>query len=155
GVVQKAHAGQEQLFSWSSGIVSWLRDVLHLQPERLLEKLTESFAAGLQFLAGGLGTVFVGAVDAVGSLALTLFILYSVLRDGEGMVEDALVLVPTESVADARHLLDHIASVARAVVVGTLGTAAIQGTLVGLAFAVTKLPFAVVFGVVAALVSVL
>ena len=52
-------------------------------------------------------------------------------------------------------LARQIGSVTRAVVVGTLVTALIQGTLVGIAFAVVGFPSPLVFGVIAAAASLL
>ena len=51
-------------------------------------------------------------------------------------------------------LLDHLSSVTRALVLGTLLTAVVQGALLGTGFAIVGLPSPVVFGVLSALASV-
>jgi predicted PurR-regulated permease PerM len=52
-------------------------------------------------------------------------------------------------------LLERTAAVTRASVLGSMATAAVQGTLVGLAFLIAGLPSPVVFGVIAAFLSLL
>ena len=51
-------------------------------------------------------------------------------------------------------LLDHLSSVTRALVLGTLLTAAVQGVLLGTGFAIVGLPSPVVFGSAGCLASV-
>src|SRR5262249_9766662 len=64
------------------------------------------------------------------------------------MVERAIELVPLDP--DRRvQLVDHLSAVTRAVVFGSLITALVQGALVGVGFALTRLPSPVVFGVLA------
>jgi predicted PurR-regulated permease PerM len=90
-------------------------------------------------------------VEALGtlvSLVITLFLLFFFLRDGEEIVQRALRLVPLGGERRA-HLVDHLSAVTRAVVLGSLITAVVQGTLVGVAFALARLPSPVVFGVLA------
>jgi predicted PurR-regulated permease PerM len=53
-----------------------------------------------------------------------------------------------------QRLVHHMKTVTRAVVFGTIATAVLQGTLVGIGFAIAGLPSPVVFGVVAAVLSV-
>jgi len=106
----------------------------------------------LQALVSMSGSFFVGALGAVVGLAMTLFLLFFFLRDGEDMVRKALLLIPLD--ADRKgHLVEHLAAVTQAVVLGALLTAVIQGTLVGVGFVLVRLPSPVVFGVLAAVVS--
>jgi predicted PurR-regulated permease PerM len=124
-------------------------DVANLRA-RAVEGLTEA----LEFLVTRLGTVFVGALGAVTGVALSLVVLFFVLRDGERMVSTLLGLVPLDD-ARKRRLFTHIGLVARGLVLGSLATAAAQGALVGVAFALVGLPSPVVFGVLSAVASVL
>jgi predicted PurR-regulated permease PerM len=57
--------------------------------------------------------------------------------------------------ARKQELFEYLGAVTRAVVLGTLLTALLQGTLVGIGFAIVDLPSPVVFGVVAAIVALL
>src|SRR5450432_564375 len=78
-----------------------------------------------------------------------LFLLFFLLRDGAAMLHAALGLVPVPASRKAA-LVAHIGSVTRAVVFGTLVTAAVQGISVGVGFALVGLPSPIVFGALAA-----
>lgn len=108
----------------------------------------------LQILVATSGSFFAGALGALVDLGLTLFVVFFFLRDGEEMMQRFLLLIPLEEERKAR-LVEHLAAVTRAVVAGALLTGIIQGTLVGLSFAIVGLPSPVVFGVLAAVASLL
>lgn len=108
-------------------------------------------AAGEQFAQSALsmgGSLFASALGLVVATVVALFVLFFFLRDGERMVARAMGLVPLDDARKTR-LLVHLASVTRAVVLGSLVVALVQGTLVGAGFALAGLPSPVVFGVVA------
>lgn len=98
------------------------------------------------------GKVVLGAVSTLTAFAIMLVILFFGLRDGAGMAQRAGELVPWPS-GTRRHLIQHLDEVLRAIVIGTLVTATIQGVLVGVAFAVLGLPGPVVFGALAGLLA--
>jgi predicted PurR-regulated permease PerM len=79
---------------------------------------------------------------------MMLFLLFFFLRDGEEMVQRTLSLVPMP-VERKGVLIKHLSAVTRAVVFGSLLTAVVQGTLVGISFALVRLPSPVVFGALA------
>jgi predicted PurR-regulated permease PerM len=108
----------------------------------------------LEFLAARGGTLVLGAFGFLLDLALTLFVLFFFLRDGADAVArlDRVVPLPEER---KNALARQLASVTRAVVLGTLVTAVVQGTLVGIGFAVVGFPSPVVFGAIAAALSLL
>ncbi|MGH7405953.1 MAG: AI-2E family transporter [Candidatus Methylomirabilales bacterium] len=108
----------------------------------------------LQILVTTSGSFFAGALRGFVDLVLTLFLFFFFLRDGEEMAQRLLLLIPLEAERKAR-LVEHLAAVTRAVVVGLLVTSIVQGTLVGIAFVIIGLPSPVVFGVLAAVVSLL
>jgi predicted PurR-regulated permease PerM len=99
------------------------------------------------------GQVFLGALGTVANFTVMLFVLFFFLRDGERIAEAALRLVPLEEPRKQR-LLHHMQGVTRAVVFGTAATALLQGLLVGIGFVIAGLPSPVVFGVLAAVLSV-
>jgi predicted PurR-regulated permease PerM len=70
------------------------------------------------------------------------------------MVTRARALIPLDEERKER-LFRQIAGVARAIVLGTVMTALVQGVLVGIGFAIADLPSPVVFGVLAAFLSML
>ena len=96
------------------------------------------------------GKLALGALGTLVSFAIMLVVLFFGLRDGQGICRRAGELVPWPAVT-RRHLAHHLDGVLRALVFGTLITSAIQGVLVGIAFAVLGLPGPVVFGALAGL----
>ncbi len=109
----------------------------------------EQFAQSVLAMGGSLVASLIGLVVAV---VVALFVLFFFLRDGEQMVGRAMVLVPLDE-RRKTHLLDHLAGVTRAVVLGSLVVALVQGTLIGIGFALAGVPSPVVFGVLAVVAS--
>ena len=108
----------------------------------------------LEFLIAHLKGVVLGVVALVASLLLMLFILYFFFRDGDHIARDFLASIPAREDRKAK-LVEYISQVTRAVVFGSLVTAIVQGALVGIAFAVCGLASPAVFGVLAAIASLL
>jgi predicted PurR-regulated permease PerM len=108
----------------------------------------------LEFLIAHLKGVVLGVVGLFASLLLMLFILYFFFRDGDHIARDFLASIPAPEDRKAK-LVEYISQVTRAVVFGSLVTAIVQGTLVGIAFAVCGLASPAVFGVLAAIASLL
>lgn len=129
-------------------------DFTSLSPQQILHSASEAAQGALQQVASLGGTVLVGAVNIITQFALTMFMLFFALRDGKGMLERGIRLVP---MAPARKtdLAATLGGVTRAVVLGTLVTAAVQGTLLGIGFAISGMPSPLVFGAVGALASLI
>ncbi len=108
----------------------------------------------LDFALANTKVLLLGALGLLGSLFLMLFILYFFFRDGEEIAGEFLRILPTEPSRKAR-LVEHLSSVTKAVVYGSLLTSLVQGAMIGLAFEVCGLPSPVVFGVLAAILSLL
>jgi predicted PurR-regulated permease PerM len=133
-------------------IVGWAGSMAPISAEQ-----TEAwFVSAAKTLVGALvsmsGAFVVGALGTLVAAVVTLFLLFFFLRDGEEMVAALRSLIPLDAERQA-HLLGHLAAVTRAVVFGSLLTAFVQGMLVGLAFAVVRLPSPVVFGALAMLAA--
>jgi predicted PurR-regulated permease PerM len=88
------------------------------------------------------------------AFAIMLFLLFFFLRDGDTMLTRARRLIPLTEERKER-LFRQLGGVTRAIVVGTSVTALLEGVLVGIGFAIASLPSPVVFGVLAALLSML
>jgi predicted PurR-regulated permease PerM len=108
----------------------------------------------LQLAASWGGSFFVGALGSVLAFAIMLFLLFFFLRDGDVMMMRARRLIPIAEERKER-LFNQLGAVTRAIVFGTTVTALLQGFLVGVGFAIVGLPSPVVFGVLAALLSLL
>jgi predicted PurR-regulated permease PerM len=125
---------------------------LPLSAERVQAWVLDGGQGVLRSLAVASGAIFAGAVGAVVQFLLMLFLLFFFLRDGAEMVRRAVRLIPMDPGRKAT-LLGHLAAVTRAVVLGTLLTAVAQGVLMGVGFAIVRLPSPVVFGVLTGVAS--
>ncbi len=114
------------------------------------------FVSGAQNLLKGAaavgGTFAIGVVGTLVSFFLMLFLLFFLLRDGQTMVMHLMRLVPMDAERRGR-LLHYLGDVTQAVIFGHALTAVIQGTLVGIGFAIAGLPSPVVFAVFAAIAA--
>jgi predicted PurR-regulated permease PerM len=137
-----------------SGAMDWAEAVAPIKAEQVQAWIVSAARTLVQHLVSLSGSFVVGALGALVAVAATLFLLFFFLRDGEEIVRKAMSLTPMEEARRA-HLVDHVAAVTRAVVFGALLTALIQGMLVGIVFALVRLPSPVVFGALAALASLL
>ncbi len=130
------------------------KEFTSLSKEQILEQANDAAQTVLQQLASLGGTVVLGAFSVVTQFGLTMFLLFFFLRDGREMLERGIHLVPL-SQERKNELSKSLGGVTRGVVVGTLVTAAVQGTLVGIGFAIAGLPSPLVFGAVGAVASLI
>ncbi len=133
-------------------LVALLGEFTSLSKEQLLAHAADAAQAALQQLASLGGSVVLGAFSVVSKFLLTVFLLFFFVRDGQRMLSLAVRLVPMPTQRKER-LLAEMGGVTKAVVLGTLVTAAVQGTLLGVGFAIAGLPSPLVFGAVGALAS--
>jgi len=131
-----------------------LQDKVPVTTEQIQAWLVGGLTNAVQFLAASGRSAFVGALGAVIAFGLTLFLLYFFFRDGDDFAREIILLIPMES-GRRKRLVDHVSSVTRAVVLGSLVTALAQGTSIGFGFWIAGLPSPVVFGVLAAVCALL
>ncbi len=98
------------------------------------------------------GSFAIGVVGTLVSFFLMLFLLFFFLRDGHSMLMHLMRLVPMDPERRGR-LLHYLSDVSMAVIFGHALTAVIQGSLVGMGFAIAGLPSPVVFAVFAAIAA--
>jgi predicted PurR-regulated permease PerM len=127
-------------------VLSWLGTDLSITVEQVEGWLLSGAQSALKAAAALGGNVAIGVVGTLVGFFLMLFLLFFLLRDGEQMLRQLLRLIPMPS-ARRTELRDYLSNVTRAVVFGHALTAVIQGTLVGIGFAIAGLPSPVVFGV--------
>lgn len=130
------------------------KEFTSLSKEQILDQANDAAQTVLQQLASLGGTVVLGAFNVITQFALTMFLLFFFLRDGREMLERGIHLVPL-SVERKQDLSASLGGVTRGVVVGTLVTALVQGSLIGIGFAIAGLPSPLVFGAVGALASLI
>jgi len=136
------------------GALHFVQDRIPVTAEQIQEWLVGSLRAIVQFLLMRSRAVFLGALGMVVGLCLMLFLLYFFFRDGDQFAARIVRLIPVEEQRKKR-LMDYLASVTRAVVLGSVLTALAQGAMIGLGFWIAGLSSPVVFGVLAAVCALL
>lgn len=135
-------------------LLGWAEQNLGITVTQVRGWVGEATRNLLQFLASASGQLFLGALGTVVGLCLTIFLMFFFIRDGATMLVKVRELVPLPP-EKRQALFEHLGAVTRAVVFGTGLTALIQGALVGVAFLIVQLPSPIVFGTIAALLSLL
>lgn len=150
-------------------LAAWLDPAQHPRIAALAERFTalggpdinaiQDFMRGnvqqwVGALAGMSGHLFLNAAGMVLRFCLMLFILFFVLRDGAAWFGRLAQLLPLEP-QRREQLFTRLGKVTRAVVYGCGVTAAVQGLLVGIGFAIAGVSGPVVFGVLAAVSALL
>lgn len=133
--------------------LDWLDENVQVSATHVQAWLVQGSKSLFEQLASLGGTAFLGAVGTVLAFTVMLFLLFFFIRDGRSIAKGGASLVPLTP-ERREELADRLATVTRAVVRGTVLTALIQGFLLGIGFAVVGLPAPVVFGVLAAVLSV-
>jgi predicted PurR-regulated permease PerM len=141
-------------FPWIAHANDWLQAHTGISAAQVQSWLVSGTQQVLQRAAGFGGSFFLGALDSLFGFAIMLFLLFFFLRDGDEMMARARALIPLDDDRKDR-LFDQLSNVTRAIMFGTSVTALAQGFLVGVGFAIAGLPSPVVFGVLAALLSLL
>jgi len=135
-------------------LVAWVRDNASVTASQVEGWVTDSVESVLKNAASWGGDIALGVFGTLVGFFIMLFLLFFFLRDGRGIVEGVTRLVPAEPARRAK-LLKYLGDVTRAVVFGSVATALIQGIIVGIGFALVRLPGAVIWGVAATLAAFL
>jgi predicted PurR-regulated permease PerM len=135
-------------------LLRWIRDNTPVSTQQLQEWATAAAENTLRSAARVGGDLLAGALGTVTGFFLMLFLLFFLLRDGIALLDRMTTLVPLEN-ARRDSLLRLVGSTTRAVVLGTVVTAMLQGALIAIGFAIAGLPSPIVFGVIAALLALL
>src|ERR1700685_1119927 len=143
-----------QQFPWIARINTWLQEHADISAEQVQDWLLSGTREVAQRAAGWGGSLFLGALGSLLAFAIMLFLLFFFLRDGDEMIARGRRLIPMAEERKER-LFTQLGAVTRAIVFGTTVTAILQGLFLGIGFAIVGLPSPVVFGVLAALLSLL
>lgn len=143
-----------QQFPWIARVNSWLQAHADISAEQVQSWLVSATRDVMQRAASWGGSFFLGALGSLLAFAIMLFLLFFFLRDGDAMIGRARRLIPMAEDRKER-LFTQLGAVTRAIVFGTTVTAMLQGLMLGVGFAIAGLPSPVVFGVLAALLSLL
>ena len=126
---------------------------LTVELAELYDVYREPITSGLQGLATGAIDIVGGIPELLIGLTITLFVLFSLLRDGDRLVAWVRRVVPIQAEVQAE-LLDELDRLMWASVVGNVAVAAIQAVLLGVGLYLLELP-AVAFLTVATFVLAL
>ena len=143
-----------QQFPWIARINVWLAAHTEISAQQVQAWLVSSSREALKRAASFGGGFFLGALGSLVDFAIMLFLLFFFLRDGDTMLARGRRLIPLNEERKER-LFRQLSDVTRAIVIGTSVTAIMEGVLIGIGFTVASLPSPVVFGVLAALLSML
>ncbi len=135
-------------------IVRWVSEMTSVSPDEAQRSIIQAGERFLQGLVGLTGSFFASVLAGLLAIILTLFLLFFMLRDGEAVVARLVDLVPLDTGRKSR-LVAHLSAVTKAVVLGSLVTAIVQGALIGVGFAIAGLPSPIVFAVVSMLASLI
>lgn len=135
-------------------VIAQITETLDIEAAEIAGFLVSIGQTLLRYAANLGSQLVIGALNTTLSFLLMLFLLFFMLRDGRHMLQRVSNLLPIDG-AHREQLFTLLATTTRAVVYGSGLTALIQGALTGIGFALTGLPSPVVFGVLAALFSLL
>jgi predicted PurR-regulated permease PerM len=134
--------------------VEWVQENTTISAAEVQGWLTNGLQAILKRAASMGGSVALNVFGTLIGFFLMIFMLFFLLRDGGTILEQSVRLVPVEQ-ARRTQLLKYLGEVTRAVIFGSTATAVLQGVIVGVGFAIVKLPSPVVFGVLATIAAFL
>jgi len=143
-----------QQFPVFARINLWLAAHTSISAEQVQGWIVSGTRDFLQRAASLSGSFFLGALSSLFAIAVTLFLLFYFLSDGDQMINRARKLIPMEEDYKQR-LFAQLSGVTRAIVFGTSLTALLQGLVLGIGFSIASLPSPVVFGVLGALIAML
>lgn len=126
--------------------------ITSLSKEEILQQASDAAQAGLQQLASTGGSLVLGAFSTITQFLFTLFLLFFFLRDGQQMLQRGIRLIPMTP-ARKVDLAGHLGAVTRGVVLGTLATALVQGSLLGIGFGIAGISSPLVFAGIGAMAS--
>jgi predicted PurR-regulated permease PerM len=131
--------GDLRSFPRVASALDWIGSHAGLQPDEVEAKARELGVRASTFVAERSGALVLGIFDAVLSFAMTLFLLFFFLRDGDALASGALALIPISTAARAEmrgSLSGMLGSIFRGSLLGALA----QGALGGLGWWIAGLP---------------
>jgi predicted PurR-regulated permease PerM len=123
-------------------------------PEGIVFDINEKASDFISYVSSNITSIFSSTVSAFFSFILMLLIIFYFLKDGERWKKSIIVLSPLEDKDDEK-IITQLAQAINAVMKGYLFIALIQGSLVGLGFWIFNIPNPALWGMVAAVSSLL
>jgi predicted PurR-regulated permease PerM len=134
--------------------VQWMRENAPVTAEQVQGWIMDGTQTVLKSAASMGGSLALGIMGSLVGFVMMLFLLFFLIRDGRIMLRRLIGFIPLEP-RPRSQLIAYLGDVTRAVVFGSVATALIQGTFVGIGWALAGLPSPVVFAVLATIASFL
>lgn len=115
---------------------------------------TQAFDRSAGFIAAKLGAVLGGSFNALTQLAIMLFLLFYLYRDGDSGIGVLHSIVPLTK-EETDQLFSRLVNTVRATVMGHILVSMIQGVAAGVTFALLGVPGASLLGVITAVFAML
>lgn len=160
GVYERVASGQISVTDQLESVEAMLPQLtqraeeLGVDLDRIRENAASTALSVGQNVAGRLLSVGQQTLQFVLLLAVTLYVLFFFVRDGDRLRDGLVRALPLGDPRE-RRLLTKFAAVTRATVKGTFVISAIQGTIGGVAFALLGLGSPILWGVVMTLFSLI
>ena len=107
---------------------------------------------GAGWIASSMGAVFASTANLILILTIAFIGLYYLFKDGEKLIQILVHLSPLPDKEDAK-IISRLATSVRSVLVGRLAVGLLQGVLTTIGFLIFGIPQAVLWGMVAAIAS--
>ncbi len=136
------------------GPLSWVQRETGITSDGVRQNAAQIVAKISTFLASAGGGVVVRFLGGVVTYLMAMVLLFFFLRDGEAMAEAASEILPLSD-EERRKAMHRLATMLQSIFRGSLLTAAIQGALGGIGWAIVGLPSAFLAGAAMAIFSLL
>lgn len=133
-------------------VLDWVGDHAHLTPAEIESRLREFGTRASAFVAAKSGAFVLGLFDAVLSFAMTLFVLFFLLRDGDALAAGLLGLIPIDQ-AGRDAMRSSVGGMLGAIFRGSLVCALVQGVTGGIGWWIAGLPSPTLAGAAMAVLS--
>ena len=123
-------------------------------PEGVTFDINERVSDFISYVSSNITNIFKSTISAFFSFVLMLLIIFYFLKDGERWKRSIIALSPLDDKDDDK-IINHLSSAVKAVMEGYLFIALVQGILMGFGLWLFNIPNPALWGVVAAVCSLL
>ena len=134
--------------------IAWAQERTGLSAEELQARGADFASRASKVLATEGGTVALSFLDAVLTFVLTLFLLFFLFVDGEGMIDALSDLIPIDD-AGRNKIIRSLGGMMESIFKGSLVCALVQGASGGFSWLVAGLPSPILAGVAMGILSLL
>ncbi len=134
--------------------VAWVQSETGVTSETVKQHAAQTIAKLSSALASAGGGIVVGFLGGVMTFLMAMVLLFFLLRDGDEMADAVSELLPL-SEEERRKVMQRLASMLQSIFRGSLLTAAVQGAIGGIGWALAGLPSAFLAGAAMAVLSLL